>query len=86
MPAPSALTVTFYWLIMFLNAGSTNRIWAFYGLDITWLIKQSIEPLVLGVVDYIYLDLAPIRPNTVKINVAHSEGSKGFVSAEEFHS
>lgn len=70
---------------MFLNAGSTSRIWAFYGFDITWLIKQSIEPLVLGVVDYIYLDLAPIRPNTVEMNVTHSEESKGFVCAEKFH-
>lgn len=65
-----------------MKAGSTNRIVAFYGLDTTWLIEQSsIELPPLGVVGYIYLDLGPIRPNTVQMNVADSEGSKGFCSA-----
>lgn len=70
-----------------MKAGSTNRIGAFYGLDTTWLIEQSsIQPPALGVVDYIYLDLGPNRPNTVQMNVALSEGSEGFFYAENFHS
>lgn len=71
------ITVTVYGLITFMKAGSTNRTKAFYGCATTWLIEQSsIKPTALGVVDYIYLDLGPIRANTVQMNVTRSEKSQ----------